>query len=744
MKSVRFNPLTSLVTVAALAIGLAACGGSSTTPEPMPPPPPPPHVCEAGPSQACVDARMEELAALGDDASKADHDAATAALAAAQKALADANAATARAALVSAAMCTDATDACIAHHDALIAALMADLAALRASDDATNAQIRAAEAALTTAQTARSTVAMDLDEIDRSTTLGSAVGDAVDAANGLEDERSADEIAAAEALLATAKGMLTDADDYAAQIEMAEMAIARAKARNAVDAAVMAAETASGALTGDQSKATVEAARAAVDAAKQAVMDNADALTDADETGFNAQIALAEAPIGPLESKIAADEAAEAKRIADEKAAEEKRKNDAMAVTAAKLRAGIAAQNGDVANTTAAGTALAAADERGAAYNNDGVPEAGIALDTRIMVGIGTNTPVPLSEDKKATVADLHGWTGKRYTAEPDDDGMYEARVYSNVGAPTMGAKFNSGSTGDDNVGFDTTDGVLTFAAEQNLAARISSPSFDHNAGYKTFKLPDPNPSGADIITISGSYYGVAGMYACTPAVADDGCRVNRAASGYTLALTGAGGGGWTFTATNAEARVTEMADANYASYGWWIHKSEGGDKYTASAFADVKGAVTPAAGLDTLQGTATYVGGAAGKYALSSSTGGTNDAGHFTATATLNADFSDNSITGTIDNFTGADDMSRDDWSVELKEATVAATGGITRIGADQTDNDTVWTIGDTAAAASGEWSGTLYDNGDDGVPKVGTGTFYSTFGQDGKMVGAFGVNKQ
>ena len=44
----------------------------------------------------------------------------------------------------------------------------------------------------------------------------------------------------------------------------------------------------------------------------------------------------------------------------------------------------------------------------------------------------------------------------------------------------------------------------------------------------------------------------------------------------------------------------------------------------------------------------------------------------------------------------------------------------------------------------ASGEWSGTLYNNGDDGVPQVGTGTFYSTYGSEGKMVGAFGVDKQ
>ena len=46
-------------------------------------------------------------------------------------------------------------------------------------------------------------------------------------------------------------------------------------------------------------------------------------------------------------------------------------------------------------------------------------------------------TAVLLSEDKKTTVADKHGWEGKKYTAAPAapaDAGTYEAVVYSNVG----------------------------------------------------------------------------------------------------------------------------------------------------------------------------------------------------------------------------------------------------------------------------------------------------------------------
>ena len=168
----------------------------------------------------------------------------------------------------------------------------------------------------------------------------------------------------------------------------------------------------------------------------------------------------------------------------------------------------------------------------------------------------------------------------------------------------------------------------------------------------------------------------------------------------------------------------------------------------------DDRGTVAPAAGIVALRGLATYRGGAAGKYALSSSTGGTNDAGHFTARATLDADFNDDTITGTIDNFMGVGGAK--DWSVELKKSALFDAGamigdpdrgGILRASppADEdTAQETVWTIGGTAAAASGEWSGALKDNGADGVPSIATGTFYTEYGNGGKMVGAFGADKQ
>ncbi|MDE0211538.1 MAG: hypothetical protein OXJ64_16855, partial [Boseongicola sp.] len=57
---------------------------------------------------------------------------------------------------------------------------------------------------------------------------------------------------------------------------------------------------------------------------------------------------------------------------------------------------------------------------------------------------------------------------------------------------------------------------------------------------------------------------------------------------------------------------------------------------------------------------------------------------------------------------------------------------------------NYPVGTSGGRAAAAAGVWRGAPPHNGDDGVPKVATGTFNSMYGTDGKIVGGFGANKQ
>ncbi len=440
-------------------------------------------------------------------------------------------------------------------------------------------------------------------------------------------------------------------------------------------------------------------------------------------------------------------------QIQDAKDAEDKAAMAVAVATARKLYAGIAAQDstaGDVAANTAAGDGL-----RAAAYNNADVPEAGTTAETRIMVGIGTAAVVALSEDDETMVAANHGWAGKRYArTSPAADGTYEAVVYSNVEAPKQGRKFGSAAAVSDTGAYEyqldaaDRDGnankALTIVPATH-AARVSLPSVTRTAGTETFKLPEQNPDGEQYINVSGMLHGVSGTFSCAPTTAADECTAAVAAKGFTLG----GAGTWLFIPSNAEARVMDAADTAYASYGWWLHKTENDLTYTASAFHDEKGGVTNASGLNALNGTATYVGGAAGKYALSSATGGTNDAGHFTARATLEADFTNNTdataISGTIDNFMGADGQARD-WEVELKGSQIGDDGEIGEASAS-TDVETVWTIGGTDGAADGMWTGRLRNNGDDLVPQVATGTFYSTYGTaggEGRMVGGFGANKE
>ena len=192
------------------------------------------------------------------------------------------------------------------------------------------------------------------------------------------------------------------------------------------------------------------------------------------------------------------------------------------------------------------------------------------------------------------------------------------------------------------------------------------------------------------------------------------------------------------------DARVTESADTEYAVYGWWLRTAS--DPWVASAFDGYHAGTAPAfTGLDALNGSATYTGGAAGKYALSSSTGGTNDAGHFTARAMLEADFDTDTITGTIDQFMGVGGAK--DWSVALNKSGVSDAGAIAGDGTDgNTDmQKTVWTRGGTAAAASGQWRGQFQEvDTDSGVPQVVTGDFYTEYGNSGKMVGAFGAKTE
>ena len=575
-------------------------------------------------------------------------------------------------------------------------------------------------------------------------------------------------ISALEIVLAGATDV-SDADKmpYQTQVTTAKGAVSTAQAaldlagrRTTQMAALsntsMALEEELDGLSGIPTESEIASAQSALDALTAAIEAAVD-LDAAEKVAAQLAAANAQGTIDAATKALAKANADEAARLAEEAEAARKAKEEAdrlaavaMAATAAKLYAGISVPSGAITNDDGTG---AADGDRAANYNAAGTAILVSSDADLTATGHTTTDVVTLSEDKKTMVAVLHGWAGKRY-ADPAGGDMYEAVVYSNVEAPTMGRKFGAETVTEidatrefqyDLDGGSLTNAQLTAAASGTTpaaASRIVLNGVTRTAGMESFNLPANNPSGISVITVSGSFHGVAGTYSC-PTTAGTACTAAVAAKGFTL---GGGTAGWTFKPSDANARVMDSEDIDYASYGWWLKKTENDATYTASAFVDEKGTVAAASDLDALNGTATYQGGAAGKYSLASSTGGTNDAGHFTARATLEANFSTNTtetaITGTIDDFMGADGQSRA-WSVKLNGSQIGDTGEIGNASAS-TGVNTVWTIGDDAAAASGQWTGALRNNGTDGVPQVATGTFYSEYGTAGRMVGAFGANHQ
>ena len=220
--------------------------------------------------------------------------------------------------------------------------------------------------------------------------------------------------------------------------------------------------------------------------------------------------------------------------------------------------------------------------------------------------------------------------------------------------------------------------------------------------------------------------------------MADSACQSSiKHGGGIDLTV---GDAGWKFVP--AAGATVPTADSEHQYFGWWLRNTDG--SYAVGAFHDgIGGATDELAELPALQGTATYTGPAAGLFAIIPEPGNPS-AGDFTATVTLAADFGDGTdlgtVEGTIDRFM-VNSQARD-WSVELQAARIGTQGAITSGGTDTAL--TYWTIGDTKAQTPGTWRGQFHDTDDDRTPVVATGEFEAVHGTIGRMIGAFGAQRQ
>ena len=368
------------------------------------------------------------------------------------------------------------------------------------------------------------------------------------------------------------------------------------------------------------------------------------------------------------------------------------------------------------------------------------------------------------------------------------DDAMKTATVFTNIENTTD--KFTNVHIADDNAAIDTVadTGVLNLD-ETGLMAWNTYVSAD--------AFPGPNPDvSSQTVTYDGTrdfprkfpgtFDGVSGTYECT-ATGNDVCSVTADAKG---AITGFGAGGdWTFTpdflgpdgesmAGDSDDEVASRADdltepsvaipdVDYLRFGWWTEVAEDGALTLQTFFGGGVDNEFTVNNISELEGTATYKGPAAGRYAVktfnSNATVNSIRHGGFTAAATLTANFGGDaiavndqlSISGAINGFEGENDDDLSAWSVALMRASLAAAA----LDAGVFSGMVGGALGGSPVnTADGGWTGEFFGNpvDENGDPLTGAALMtdaahplsvagdFNAQSSHGAVVGAFGAKKE
>ena len=461
------------------------------------------------------------------------------------------------------------------------------------------------------------------------------------------------------------------------------------------------------------------------------------------------------------------------------------------AANAAKAKADAAhtvAGSGTVAQMTAAADNVAAADSAvsAAKYELKQAETTADAMPYAMAIMMQATAPEELAASAKRTdnevevsvTSDPGEMLIAKVITSDEDDGWYRANVANEDGDQTATvytnientmAKFNAVHN-DDADYITVANGVLALDNEQvaMLKDLVSAAAFP-GASLGELKLPydgtDENPSKFD-----GTFGGVPGSYNCDTTTT---CTATADSDGELTALEGE----WTFIPAylgEDEVSMTPVTDTDeaiasreddlpvpsvaiedtmYEHFGWWTMVDEDGvvDFQTFFGGTDEAAFTADPTGLG-LEGTATYKGPSAGRYAVktfnSNSTLDSIRHGEFTAAAELTAKFGgsaiaeddQHSISGEVTNFVSqnGDDLSA--WKVELKEADMGTDGTFT--------GDEVEVEGGVGGSpvSSGSWSGQFFGNTVDiltALPTSVTGEF-DAHSSHGHVAGGFGAVKQ
>ena len=358
-----------------------------------------------------------------------------------------------------------------------------------------------------------------------------------------------------------------------------------------------------------------------------------------------------------------------------------------------------------------------------------------------------------------------HGWYKANVANE--DDSNETATVYTNIENTMM--KFDVVHLGSTDAIDSVADTGVLNLDETEVAALNRLVSASNFPGASDGDLTLTYDTGAKK-KFDGTFDGVPGEYSCTSGT---DCTATANSKGDLTGLDGE----WTFVpaylgedgesmdgdsddavaSREDDSPVPNVAvpDTDYLHFGWWTEVDKDGD-VAFQTFAGGSQEITNN-GVGTLEGTATYKGPAAGRYAVktfnSNSTLDSIRHGEFTAAAELTANFQGgaiaaddhNSISGTVSNFASqSDDLSA--WSVDLKKTS------FTNLTVEFTGGEVGGGVGGSPVT-SGEWSGQFFgipaaDATDavdamDDYPLSVAGEF-DAHSSHGHVAGAFGAVKQ
>ena len=299
----------------------------------------------------------------------------------------------------------------------------------------------------------------------------------------------------------------------------------------------------------------------------------------------------------------------------------------------------------------------------------------------------------------------------------------------------------------DDTKDISAGDGVVQPQEEEALAKHlgVSRAKLSQYLAGKGFRDTAVFPERY-AYTTSGTLQGASGTYRCDGAAATATCTVQNRGGSFEF------GGDWDFIPSSGTVKIV-VPDAQYMWFGWWAQQPVEQTVQDVGcptnnecptdiwAFQANHGGTTPVTNVAGATGSYTYKGPAAGRYAIYEPDTGDSSIGSFTASATLQASFDTDTVSGTITGFSNDSG-----WSLSLQESAITnGTAG------DATDGVT-WRI-DGVPDDSGAWEGQFYNNLDAAVtvnypPHGIAGTFKAAYdpsstGARAALIGAFGAHR-